>query len=621
MHPVLNIESFKKAACTLHEEFCLQFDEHDPDPRMIQKLKDDYLALVKDDWVQINEKKVLYADKRLKYARLSKRGDITDAERTVTFTEWVTRDRTNFLQAMSIYKVSVPKLKGKQKTVVWERKEMAEIWMRWEGRKTYDRVVFEPNEAMVGAREFNMWSPYAIDEAFAKKFVESRGMSKRDVLIALKPWLNHMFHIIADGDRSHFKYIMNWKTWVLCNKTKAGTALLLMSDHGAGKSIVAETYAEILGSTHACTLTRSDELTGTFNAHLGFKVLVISEEATYGGTKKDTGHLKNLVTAKTINIRPLYHPLMVMNSRHNLVIISNLNRHVIPIEPTERRYACFYPNGKYAGIQTKAAKKYFDKVLSVPTPLIAYFHYFMWDMDSFNPRADIPVTACTTDQKIKSADNSSRFVLTKLQTMTGQEWIQYTAAMTLPQFYDDFVRWSDDSKINSYQRETMQTFVKSIKRHLLVCRRNTRLACGSFGKTPMMLIQNLAKQRLQWATSMGLKKFPSLDEEKEESDEEDDEEDDDKTFMDLMLDDGLSDTERDQKIQRSAKRRRISYKQGCPPTCNRKHPAYVRMTYSGDYEVCDRQAKNATRWHDVPDGHGLDASALAPLFVTADADV
>jgi phage/plasmid-associated DNA primase len=168
--------------------------------------------------------------------------------------------------------------------------------------------------------------------------VERRGWDNQRVLRELKPWLDHMFHIISDGYTSHFNYIMGWMSWVLVNKTKAGTGLLLMSDHGAGKSCVAEAYAEILGTTHACTLTKADELTGTFNSHLGFKNLIISEEATYGGSKKDQGNLKNIVTAKTMNIRPMYHPLMVMESRHNLIIISNLNRHVIPIEPTERRY-------------------------------------------------------------------------------------------------------------------------------------------------------------------------------------------------------------------------------------------------------------------------------------------
>ena len=620
--PVLTIESFEESASTLHEEFCLQFDEHDPDREMISTLVEDYLKLVKDDWVQINEKKVLYADRRLKHARLSKRGDMTETERTVTFTEWVTRDRSNFLQAMSIYQVNIPRLKGKNKTVVWEKKDMAEVWMRWKGRQTFDRVVFEPDETMVGKKEFNMWSPYAINEEYAQKFVQSRGMSKKDVLTKLKPWINHMFHIIADGDKSHFNYIMNWITWVLVKKTKAGTGILLMSDHGAGKSIMAETYAEILGSTHACTLTRSDELTGTFNAHLGFKVLVISEEATYGGSKKDTGHLKNLVTAKTINIRPLYHPLLVMNSRHNLIIISNLNRHVIPIEPTERRYACFYPNGKFSGIQTQAAKKYFEKVLNVPTPLIAYFHYFIWDMTGFNPRSDIPVTACTTDQKIKSADNSSRFVLTKLQTMTAEEWAQYSAVMTLPLLYEDFTRWCDESKINSWQRETMQTFVKSVKRHLLVARRNKVLDNGTYGKSPVMLVRNLARQRLQWAASMGLKKFPSLHEEVFiEEDDEGEDEDEDQTFMDVVLEEGLSDTEREQKIQRSAKRRKTAYRRGCPPTCTGNHPSWVKMTSSGDYEICDSKSKGAIRWHDVPQGIGFDGIGLAPLFVTADADV
>jgi hypothetical protein len=614
----LNIDSFDEAARELHAEFLLRFDENEPDYRVIASLTQSYLELVQDDWVQINEKKVLYADRRLKYASLTKRGDMTEEETTVQFKEWVLRDKSNFLQAMSIYQVLVPKLKGAKKIVVWERKELPVLWLQWRGRTTFDRCVFQPKSENVKAGEFNLWTPYAVDEDNAWNFVKRRGWDRKRVLLELKPWLNHMFHIISDGYRNHFRYIISWKTWILRNKSKAGTALLLMSDHGAGKSCVAEAYAEILGPTHACTLTKADELTGTFNAHLGFKNLVISEEATYGGSKKDQGNLKNLVTAKTINIRPLYQSLMVMESRHNLIIISNLNRHVIPIEPTERRYACFYPNGKYAGIQTPEAKRHFDAVLNVPTPLIAYFHYFIWDMKDFNPRLDIPVTACTTDQKIKSIDNSSRFVLTKLQTMNANEWNNFTEFLTFPQFYAEFIGWCDEAKINSWQRETLQTFVDSTKRHLLVTRRRI----GSGTQTDVFLVRNLARQRLAWATSIGLPKFPSLQRAIDPTaDDGDESKEGGQTYMDLVLDEGLSDDERDKLIDRVAKRRRVTRKVGCPPTCNRKHPAFVHMTPSGDYEVCKKGDKGATRWHDVPDAHGSSSSSLAPVFVTADVSI
>jgi len=623
LEDVLTIKQFQIDSDELLSKFREKFDENEPDKEMVNSLRADYLDLVAADWVQINEKRVLYADRRTRHTNLPRRGDMTAEECNLVHTEWVTRDKNNFVQAMSAYQVLVPRLKGKKKEVIWETKDVVDLLLKWGRRQIFDRVVFEPDQSKVGPREFNLWSNFAIDEAAAKAFVRRRGWSDKRVLKELKPWLNHMFHIIADGYRSHFDYLMNWFTWIMRHKSKVGTALLVMSDHGAGKSVVLEMYAEILGFLHACTLTKSDELTGTFNAHLGFKILVISEEATYGGTKKDQGHLKSLVTAKSINIRPLYHPMLTMVSRHNLVVISNLGRHVLPIDATERRYACFYPSSKYAGIQTAAAKKHFDALLDIPPQLIAYFHYFIWNSGQFaqfNPRMDIPVTACTADQKIKSIDNSARFILTKLQTTSRDEWSVETEFMTIPQLFAEFSEWCDKNRVGTWQRASIQSFVKSVKRHLLITRRDF----GDSSGMTACLVRNLPRQRLAWAVSMGLPRFPSLVPLEEDGDTHSDEESDEEapnltTYMDVCLDDGLSDDEKEKKIERLSKRRRITRDPGCPVGCNKKHPKYVKMSRGGEYEVCDETDEGATRWHDVPSGPGSVAGDLAPVFLTADA--
>jgi hypothetical protein len=199
--------------------------------------------------------------------------------------------------------------------------------------------------------------------------------------------------------------------------------------------------------------------------------------------------------------------------------------------------------------------------------------------------------------------------------MTACEWSSFTEFLTFPQFYAEFIGWCDEAKIGSWQRETLQTFVVSIKRHLLVTRRP-----GSRTNSEMLLVRNLPRQRLAWATSMGLPKFPTL-EQGQLVEEESEDEGPDQSYMDLILDEGLSDDEREKKIERSAKRRRVSRKPGCPASCKRKHPAFVRMMPDGEYEVCKKGDKGATRWHDVPDAPGASSNSLAPVFVTADASV
>ena len=496
---------------------------------------------------------VIYAEHRHTRTVIKKRGDMTEEECVIEGAEWVTRDKNNFVQAASPYMVTFPHI-NKKGECEFKKFALVDLWLKWSQRATYDHIVWEPRLRNVGPSDFNMWSRYLINYSVAERFVRRRGLTDKQVLKAIAPWLNHLFHIVADGRKAHFEYQQSWFSAVLHGK-KTGVAMFLMSDHGAGKSIVAEMYALIMGSNHACTLTKGEELTGTFNEQLAGKTLVISEEATYGGSKKDMGFLKNIITAEYMNVRPMYQPLLTIKSNHNLLIISNKNRHVIPVEPTERRYACFNCNPKYAGIQTEAAKAYFQKILAVPPQLIAYFYYFIYKNPSFNPRADIPVTACTMDQKVRTIGTGARFLLVTLQLATPESWARDVGSMPFDQLYMAYLTWCDQRKQHHWARENIHAFVETVKKHLLVSRR----FIGT-GGLQTVLTKSLAKQRLKFATSMGLSTFPMLGQEvdsdaylryaQQETPEEDDESKaKHESFMDVVLasEDGeISENEKEQ---------------------------------------------------------------------------
>ncbi len=585
----------RRASDNLFTELMDDVEELESD-QSVEPIVVEYLAslcsLVVDHWVQVNESKVLYAEKRKKITHLKHRPGMDPCDRKIVGFEWITRDKSNFMQAVGQYPVKVPKLSAKGK-LSFTNGQLVDVWLSHPDKVVYHKLTFQPDPDMVGEGEFNVWTGYAINERLAKAYVAKRGLSDDDVLTQVKPWVDHMFHIIGNGNKENFGWIMNWLTCILLNKAKTGTACLLMADHGAGKSIVADLYSSIMGPSYACTLTRSDELTGTFNAHLMTKVLVVSEECTYGGTKKDQGLLKNLVTAPTINVRPLYHPMMVLESRHNLLVISNKNRHVLPIEEKERRYACFYPSSRYSGIQTDEAKAYFDTVMSVSPYLVAYLHYFIWNLpDRWNPRANIPVTECTVDQKFRSVSSATRFILTWLQTTSKERWTAEARDLTIEQAHDRYTEWCEKHKVVTWERESIQSFVGTLKRHLLLTRR--RLSPTS---REWRLVSNLKKQHLRFATSMGLHKFPMLggdgcDDPPQPPDLPPSHH---QTLMDVVLDGGMSIDQKEERIDHVATVARM--RPHCPVGCDGAHPAFIRSTHEGPLEACLETDERAVRYH------------------------
>lgn len=561
---------------------------------LIHKLKEQYLELVNDNWVKIKEKKVVYGERRILNSMLCKRPGLSTKERKITQFEWMTREKSHFVAAVDSWRVWIPTLR--KRVISYKLVPLVDVWLKWAKAKTFERIVHEPDPSGVFPEDFNNWTPFAIDEKKATNFVVSRGWTEEKAIEVLRPYTEHMFHIIANGDRASYDYIMAWHTFILQKKKKTGVCVMLMGGHGAGKSTVVEWFAEILGPVHACTLTKSDELTGTFNAHLGFKILVVSEEATYGGTKKDQGHLKHLITGTTINVRPLYHPMITIKSRHNIVVISNLNRHALPIDATERRYACFYPSKRFVGIQTAEAKEYFDRVRAVPPHLVAWYHYTQCNVDSFNPRLNLPVTEATTDQKIRSMNSAGRFLLFVLQTSSHGEWSDSYANLSLVEWHGQYCQWCIRSNIGVYQRVPFQEFVDMLMFYLLkgpsVDSNGTDLG--------FRLHESLDVQRLKMAGALQIETFPELapvatptrpvptliPQ-------------DTPSALEIMMDPDLSDTERDERLKeatRKYKRPRIS----CPEGCDGQHPEYVRNV-DGRWMKCRRGAIGYQLWHEAFD--------------------
>jgi hypothetical protein len=552
----------------------------------VRDIREGYLDLVSNDWAQINGDRVLYGQRRRIMNYIKYDVGLFEDEKTVAVDEWVTRDKSNFAQAVVMYQVPIPTI-SREGNVSWKNKKLADLWMDWCGKRVYESEVNEPDPARVDSTMFNRWTDLIINEQRALAFVQRRNWTREKCMEVLRPWINHNFHILADGNLEHYNYQQRWWARIIKKKIKNKTAILVMSDHGAGKSAVAERMVDIFGPVHACTISKSEELMGNFNDHLALKILCVCEEATYGGAKSNTGFLKHLITSGTIMKRAMYHPRVEIESRHNVIFFASMNKHVLPIETTERRMACFYPNPKFAGIQTTVAREYFDELFAVPAHLIAWFYYFEVDISTFSPPLDIPVTACTRDQKIHSIDSSARFILEVLQRNDNQQWNATYAGMTHANLFDAYEMWCEKQKLHTYHKQGMQAFMAHAKRHL---------EWGRSGKG-MGLQNRLAAeidlQRIRFSVTMNLPSFPTIDGEDEYINTQE-ATDPTETYGDLLM---LKAAPSAEQIERVAKRRRVTFYDSCPRTCDGQHPEFIRKNEEGRLVRCAASDPQAISWH------------------------
>jgi hypothetical protein len=153
-----------------------------------------------------------------------------------------------------------------------------------------------------------------------------------------------MYEVICCRDPHKFRYLIDYLSHVVQTtgypEKRSPVSLFVWGEHGSGKSIVFDHIAKFFGN-HGITLSRSEELTGTFNKHLMMGLYVVCEEAVYGKDKKDASTLKDLQTRRTMNVHPKNVDMFTAPNFLRFVFIGN-TLDSIPMTVGERRYEVFH---------------------------------------------------------------------------------------------------------------------------------------------------------------------------------------------------------------------------------------------------------------------------------------
>ena len=255
-----------------------------------------------------------------------------------------------------------------------ERKPLFDVWNSWDGRRTYDQLVFKPKSGLIAGDQILPDGPH-LNLYQGLDIVPQKG----DCSLTLK----HIREIWCDGRDAAYEYVIGWLARMIQRPGERGhTVLVLRSGQGTGKNIIVDILIDAFGE-HATVAVKPDDLTGRFNDHLGTSVLVFANEAIWGGRKEQEGILKSLVTDKELPVERKYLPKYRVPNCCHLIMASN-NDWVAPVDLDDRRFVILDVSEARKGDQA-----YFDALSREISNggAQAFIHYLMhYDISSFEPR-------------------------------------------------------------------------------------------------------------------------------------------------------------------------------------------------------------------------------------------
>jgi hypothetical protein len=208
---------------------------------------------------------------------------------------------------------------------------IADAWLKWPGRRSFDRVTFAP-QGEVPPDVLNLWRGWGVKP--------QRGDCERIV--------DHLHEVICDGDQALFAYVTGWMARMAQKPDQPGeVAIVLRGKEGTGKSVIGKLLRRIAGQ-HGIALSSPKHLVGEFNAMLEDAVFVEASEALFAGDRTVASRLKALVTDDTLTIERKGVDAREARNRVHLLMTSN-EGWVVPAGPESRRWLVLDVSDKYRG--------------------------------------------------------------------------------------------------------------------------------------------------------------------------------------------------------------------------------------------------------------------------------
>jgi hypothetical protein len=211
---------------------------------------------------------------------------------------------------------TIPQGDGTQKQV---QKPLVGYWLTHPQRRQYEGIVFAPKRVVPGY--YNFWQGFAVEPR--------AGDCSR--------FLTHILENICRGDKQLFNWVVGWFAEIFQHPAnKSGSSLAVRGEQGVGKTKVGEVLGQLLGN-HYVIVSDPRYVTGRFNSHLVYCLLLHADEAFWAGDHVAEGMVKDLATGKEHLIEfKGKEPIFVAN--YVRLLVTGNSDWIVPAGMEERRF-------------------------------------------------------------------------------------------------------------------------------------------------------------------------------------------------------------------------------------------------------------------------------------------
>ena len=268
----------------------------------------------------------------------------------------------------------------------------------------------------------------------------------------IKPFLDHVFNVIANKNEDIYKYIIAWIASILQRPNfKVGVALVILGKQGSGKTeFFTDIVCQLMARYANNNITNIEDIVGKFNASLENKKLIIVNELKSVDMNKqlNSDALKSVITDKTVNINQKNEPVRLCENVANFMFVSN-NEIPLKIEGNDRRYCVMKTSDEHV-----KDWDYFGKLsesLTNPEFYENLFTFFMLqDISNVNLRM-IPETEAKTTIQEASMTSYELFVRENYDLINGK------TGPELFEMYNEFI------KQNRFNECSSRTFITNLQ--------------------------------------------------------------------------------------------------------------------------------------------------------------
>ena len=344
-------------------------------------------------------------------------------------------------------KVEVVEIKGNSKTK--KKFKIAEEWLESESRRTFYKTGFYPANDN-SSDEYNFWKGFPLQpvEGDSSKF-----------------WW-HVEHIICGGDTESYIYVRKWLAHMIQKpESLPRIAIVISSKQGIGKGMFTGVLSELLYANNFVEIADMDKLLGQFNNLLMNKLLVVANEATWGGNRKDSGKLKALITDSNMTIEQKGIDTFQWKNYGRYIFCSN-NSWVVSTDSDDRRFVFLDPS-----TEKKGDTKYFDDLAAFtrdPSSLESVMYDLEnEDISSWSPdvRPNLSATKAL-ENKYNSMSHIERFIYEwikdrKVYELDKNRKGQSGYEITHDLFYEEYKKWCEDNNVYD-SHTTSQIFAMTV---------------------------------------------------------------------------------------------------------------------------------------------------------------